>query len=529
MLIDTLRAAGIDCPSDKLHADLTPAELIEWALRRQEGVLARNGSLCVTTGDRTGRSPNDRFVVDDPAIHDRVAWGKVNVPMDRSHFESIRDRAAGRLSDRDLFIVRAFAGADRRHARRVMVVCERASQALFCHQMLVRPTPDELASFGAPDILVLAAPGLTCVPERDATNSDAAVVLDLAGGQVLVTGTAYSGEIKKAVFSFMNWLLPVEDGVLPMHCSANMDRATGETAVLFGLSGTGKTTLSADPFRSLIGDDEHGWSDEGVFNIEGGCYAKTIDLSPTAEPQIFDAIRFGSICENVVVGPASRMPDYADASLTENTRVAYPVEHIDDASRSGVGQTPSVILFLACDAFGVLPPISRLSREGAMYHFLMGFTSKVAGTEQGVKTPQPTFSALFGEPFMPLDPMEYANMLGERIDRYHTNVYLVNTGWTGGPYGVGRRIDLGVTRALVTAALAGSIGNGGWWHDERLNLDVPLDCPFVKHAMLNPANTWTDKESYDAAALTLAEIFDEHRRSQYPELDGAVIAAGPRA
>ncbi|MCH3968217.1 MAG: phosphoenolpyruvate carboxykinase (ATP) [Atopobiaceae bacterium] len=527
MTLDILRAAGIDCPPEKLHADLTAAELVEWALKRGEGELAVNGSLCVTTGERTGRSPNDRFVVDDPAIHDRVAWGPVNVPIDRAHFSSIRDRAAGRLSDRNLFVVRAMAGADRAHSRKVMVVCELASQALFAHQMLIRPTAAELADYGQPDILVLAAPGLHTDPERDAVHSDAAVILDLARGQIVVAGTAYSGEIKKGVFSFMNWLLPVEDDVLPMHCSANMDQATGETAVLFGLSGTGKTTLSADPFRDLIGDDEHGWSDKGVFNIEGGCYAKTIDLDAAAEPQIYNAISFGSMCENVVIDSHTRRPDYTDGSLTENTRVAYPVEHIDKVNVRGTGQVPSVVLFLACDAFGVLPPISRLSRDGAMYHFLMGFTSKVAGTEQGVKTPQPTFSALFGEPFMPLDPMEYARMLGDRIDRYHTRVYLVNTGWSGGPYGVGSRIKLKVTRALVTAALANSIGDGGWWHDDRLNLDVPRDCPFVKHAMLDPKSTWKDPEAYKAAALTLAEMFEEHRKDRYPDLDADVIAAGP--
>ena len=507
--------------------DLSPARLVEAALAKGEGTLASNGSLVVDTGERTGRSPNDRFVVDDPAIHDKVCWDKTNVPLSRETYDRLCQGVTGYLYGRDLYVVHGLAGANRNHARKVLVVCERASQALFIRQMLVRPTPEELEGFGNPDICVLAAPGYHPDPEEDGVNSDAAVVLDLAGGCIVVAGTGYSGEIKKGVFSFMNYLLPVEDDVLSMHCSANIDPQTGETAVLFGLSGTGKTTLSADPNRLLIGDDEHGWSKHGVFNIEGGCYAKAIDLNPISEPDIYAAIRFGAVCENVVLDAETREPDYSDASRTQNTRVAYPVEHIRAVRLDGRGGVPSVVLFLTCDAFGVLPPISRLSREGAMYHFITGFTSKVAGTEEGVSEPQPTFSALFGEPFMPLDPMVYAGMLGSRIDATNARVYLVNTGWQGGAYGTGYRISLAVTRSLVTAALSGLIDQGGYRHDERLNLEVPLACPTVASQVLDPRNMWSTPEAYDEAAEKLAAMFAQHAAERFADVDPAVLAAGP--
>ena len=511
----------------QVYEDLPPAMLVEHALANKEGVLASNGSLVVNTGERTGRSPNDRYVVDDPAIHDNVCWGKTNVPISREDYEQLCHGVSGYLYGRDLYVVHGLAGANRNHARKVCVVCERASQALFIRQMLVRPTADELANFGDPDICVLAAPGYHPDPEDEHVHSDAAVVLDLAGGCVVVSGTGYAGEIKKAVFSFMNYLLPVEDDVLSMHCSANVDPQTGETAVLFGLSGTGKTTLSADPTRLLIGDDEHGWSKHGVFNIEGGCYAKTIDLSAITEPDIFNAIRFGAVCENVVLDEKTRVPDYADGSRTENTRVAYPVEHIDAVRLDGRGGVPSVVLFLTCDAFGVLPPISRLSREGAMYHFITGFTSKVAGTEEGIKEPTPTFSALFGEPFMPLDPMVYADMLGKRIDSTHCRVYLVNTGWQGGGYGVGARFSLPATRALVSAALSGEIDTAGYAHDERLNLDIPMACPGVDAKVLNPRNSWASGEAYDEAAEKLAKMFADHAAERFSTVDESVLNAGP--
>lgn len=512
----------------KVHVDLSPAELIEAAFKNGEGEFASNGSFVVDTGERTGRSPNDRYVVDDPAIHDEVCWGKVNVPIERANYEKVREAAVAHLAEKELYVVHGLAGADRKYARKCTIICERASQALFIHQMLVRPTAEELANFGEADITVLAAPDCHVDPAACGTNSDVAIILDLAKGAIVVCGSGYAGEIKKGVFSFMNYLLPAKDNVLSMHCSSNVDPKTGETAVLFGLSGTGKTTLSADPNRLLIGDDEHGWTDEGVFNIEGGCYAKTIDLTEENEPDIYNAIKFGSLVENVVLND-KREPDYADVSKTENTRACYPVEHIKAVRLDGQGGVPNVVLFLTCDAFGVLPPISKLSREAAMYHFMAGFTSKVAGTEEGITEPQPTFSALFGEPFMPLNPGVYAKMLGERIDKTGARVYLVNTGWQGGAYGVGARIKLRLTRAMVTAALSGELDEAGYEHDDRLNLDIPKACPDVDAKILNPRNNWQSGEAYDEAAAVLADMFETHMAERFPDIDEKVLAAGPKA
>lgn len=512
----------------KVLNDLPPARLVEIALANGEGVLASNGSLVVDTGERTGRSPNDRYVVDDPKIHDAVCWGKANVPIARESYERICQGVAGYLFGRELYVVHGLAGADRNHARKVCVVCERASQALFIRQMLVRPTAEELADFGEPDIYVLAAPGYRTDPETEGVHSGASVILDLAGGGVIVAGTGYSGEIKKAIFSFMNYLLPTEDDVLSMHCSANIDPQTGETAVLFGLSGTGKTTLSADPNRLLIGDDEHGWSTHGVFNIEGGCYAKCDGLTEEREPEIYRAVRFGALTENVV-SDAKRHPDYFDLSLTQNTRVGYPVEYIPNCNPAGTGPEPSIVFFLTCDAFGVLPPIARLTREAAMYHFVTGFTSKVAGTEQGIVDPVPTFSALFGEPFMPLDPMVYADMLAERMDRGGAKVYLVNTGWVGGGYGVGNRIPIQYNHASIAAAYDGALDNVEYVHDDIFNLDVPVECPGVPTEMMDQRSFWADPEAYDASARKLAGMFEENFARRFPNLPDEVRDAGPHA
>lgn len=514
--------------SVKINADWTPAQYIEAACKNNEGVFASNGSFVVDTGERTGRSANDRYVVDDPEVHDEVCWGKVNVPIERANYEMIRSDVVDYLSGKELYVVHGLAGANRKYARKVTVFCERASQALFIHQMLVRPTDEELANFGEADITVFAAPNFRVDAAKCGTHSDVAIVLDLVEGVIVVAGSCYSGEIKKGVFSFMNYLLPAKDNVLSMHCSSNIDPKTGETAVLFGLSGTGKTTLSADPNRLLIGDDEHGWADDGVFNIEGGCYAKAIDLTEENEPDIYRAIKFGSLVENVILDD-KRNPDYADVSKTENTRACYPIEHINAVRLDGQGGVPNVVLFLTCDAFGVLPPISKLSREAAMYHFMAGFTSKVAGTEEGITEPQPTFSALFGEPFMPLAPSVYADMLGERIDKTGARVYLVNTGWQGGAYGVGNRIKLRLTRAMVTAALSGDLDEAGYEHDERLNLDIPKSCPEVDAEILNPRNNWSDGAAYDEAAEKLAEMFEAHMAERFPDMDAAVLAAGPKA
>ena len=410
-----------------------------------------------------------------------------------------------------------------------MVVNELASQNLFIHQLLIRPTAEELENYGASDFTIVAAPGFTCDPAVDGTNSEAAIIVNFQDKMVLIAGSKYSGEIKKSVFSVMNYLMPVEDNVLPMHCSANMDPETHETAVFFGLSGTGKTTLSADPGRKLIGDDEHGWSDNGVFNFEGGCYAKCINLDPKNEPEIYNAIRFGSEVENVVLDPETRKPDYDDDSITENTRVGYPITYIDNAQIPGEGGIPKVVIFLTADAFGVLPPISRLDENAAMYHFVTGFTSKLAGTERGIKEPQPTFSTLFGEPFMPLDPSVYAEMLGERIKKYNTKVYLVNTGWTGGPYGVGSRMKLSYTRAMVTAALNGELEKAEYKHDDVFNVDVPQSCPGAPAEIMNPRDTWADKAAYDEAAAKLAKMFKDNFDKKYPNMPEEIKNAGPRA
>jgi phosphoenolpyruvate carboxykinase (ATP) len=510
--------------------DASPARLVEEAMQHHEGNLMCNGSLNVKTGSFTGRSPRDRFIVDTDDVHDKIAWGSVNKPFDEERFWAIKNRVLGYLSGREkIYCHHALAGADRRHSRKILCVNERASQNMFIQQLLVRPTQKEIDEYGDPDFLLLAAPGFKCDPELDGTESEAVVLVNFKERIIIVAGTGYSGEMKKSVFSVMNYLLPIEDDTLPMHCSANMDPITGETAVFFGLSGTGKTTLSADPLRKLIGDDEHGWAEEGVFNIEGGCYAKCIDLTLEAEPEIYRAIRFGSMCENVVMDIKDRIPDYSDSSITENTRVAYPVTYIDNAEQSGVGAVPSVVIFLTADAFGVLPPISRLSENAAMYHFVTGFTSKVAGTEEGVKEPQPTFSTLFGEPFMPLDPSLYAEMLGERIEKNKTRVYLVNTGWTGGPYGVGERMRLSFTRFMVSAALSGDLELEPFVHDDIFNVDIPQGCPGVPARIMNPRSTWQDKAAYDAAANRLAAMFEENCERKYPTMADEIRAAGPHA
>ena len=386
-----------------------------------------------------------------------------------------------------------------------------------------------MENYGDADFTLVVAPGFHCVPELDGTNSEAAIIVNFSEKMVLIAGSRYSGEIKKSVFSVMNYLMPVEENVLPMHCSANMDPETHETAVFFGLSGTGKTTLSADPARRLIGDDEHGWSEDGVFNFEGGCYAKCINLSAENEPDIYNAIRFGSQVENVVVDPETRVPDYDDGSLTENTRVGYPIDYINNAQIPGKGGIPKVVIFLTADAFGVLPPISRLDENAAMYHFVTGFTSKLAGTERGIQEPQPTFSTLFGEPFMPLDPSVYAKMLGDKIEKYGTKVYLVNTGWSGGPYGVGSRMKLSYTRAMITAALNGSFDNVEYKHDEIFNVDVPQSCPGVPAEIMNPRDTWADKAAYDESAKKLAKMFADNFAKKYPNMPKEIAEAGPKA
>ena len=522
-----LEKLGIINPK-AVYRNLSPAVLTEAALRRGEGELSDTGALVVKTGKYTGRSPKDKFIVDTPAIHDKIAWGKVNVPIEREKFNAIKAKMVAYLQNREIFLFDGFAGADPACTKKFRIVNELASQNLFIHNLLIRPTADELATYGEADFTIIAAPGFKCIPETDGVHSEAAIMIDYEARLVLIAGSQYSGEIKKSVFSVMNFLMP-EEGVLPMHCSANMDPTTKETAVFFGLSGTGKTTLSADPNRMLIGDDEHGWSSRGVFNFEGGCYAKCINLDPEGEPEIYGAIKFGSVVENVIIDPETKKPNYNDNSLTDNTRVGYPIDYISNAAVPGVGGIPKVVIFLTADSFGVLPPIARLGKDAAMYHFVTGFTSKVAGTERGITEPVPTFSTLFGEPFMPMDPNVYANMLGERIEKYDTKVYLVNTGWTGGPYGTGSRMKLKYTRAMVTAALNGTFGNVKYKHDATFNLDIPQSCPNVPAEIMNPRDTWADKAAYDATAKKLAAMFQKNFAEKYPNMPANIINAGPKA
>ena len=511
--------------SKAVYRNLPAAQLVEKALERGEGTLSNTGALVVKTGKYTGRSPEDKFVVDYPSIHDEIAWGKVNVPMKPEVFDKIYDKAIAYLQDREIFIFDGFAGADLKYTKRFRIVNEMASQNLFIHQLLIRPTAEQLEDY-TPDFTIIAAPGFKCIPELDGTNSEAAIIVSFEKKIVLIAGSQYSGEIKKSVFSVMNYLMPKEN-VFPMHCSANIGE-DNDTALFFGLSGTGKTTLSADPARMLVGDDEHGWSNDGVFNFEGGCYAKCINLSQENEPQIWNAIKFGSLVENVVMDSETREFDFNDASLTENTRVGYPVEYIPNAAIPGVGSQPKTVVFLTADAFGVLPPVAKLDKNMAMYHFVSGYTSKLAGTERGITEPQTTFSTCFGAPFLPLDPSVYAEMLGEKIDQTNANVYLINTGWSGGPYGVGKRMSLKYTRAMVTAALTGELEKAGYDLDPIFNVYIPKTCPNVPAEILNPRNTWADKNEYDAAAKKLAARFVENFK-KYTHMPEHIVNAGPKA
>ena len=515
-----LEQLGIISPS-AVYRNLSPAILVEKALARGEGKLNSTGALCVNTGKYTGRSPNDKFIVDSAGVHDEIAWGKVNVPTTQEVFDALYEKMVAYLQNREIFIFDGFAGADPKYTKAFRVINELASQNLFIHQLLLRPTEEALANY-KPDFTIICAPGFKCIPERDHVNSEAAIMIDYEKKMVLIAGSQYAGEIKKSVFSVMNYLMPKE-GVFPMHCSANIGEA-GDSAIFFGLSGTGKTTLSADPNRKLIGDDEHGWADDSVFNFEGGCYAKCIDLTEEREPEIFRAIKFGALVENVIMDEETRVPDYSDGSLTENTRVGYPVDYIPNAAIPGIGGTPKTVIFLTADAYGVLPPISKLDRNQAMYYFVSGFTSKVAGTEIGVTEPVPTFSTCFGEPFLPLDPSVYAAMLAEKVEKAGAKVYLVNTGWNG----TGQRMKLRYTRAMVTAALTGAIEKADFVTDPTFGVQVPTAIEGVPSELLIPENTWADKEAYRAACRKLASSFVENFK-KYTRMSAEVVAAGPKA
>lgn len=493
--------------SKKIHNNLSVSELVETALARGEGVLASSGALRVSTGKYTGRSPEDKFIVDEPSVHNQIAWGTVNRPISTDCFENLYAQVKLYLKERELFIFDGFAGAHETYRLPIRVINEHAWQNLFVHQLFIRPTEEELESHEA-GFTVIAVPGFKANPKTDGTHSEAFIICSFEQRVILIGGTQYAGEMKKSIFSVLNYYLPLQK-TLSMHCSANIGKSC-DVALFFGLSGTGKTTLSADPERCLIGDDEHGWCEDGIFNFEGGCYAKCIDLSEEKEPQIWNAIQYGTVLENVILDSATQQADYADKLLTENTRAAYPIEHIENAVIPGVAGQPKVIFFLTADAFGVLPPISKLSKEQAMYHFLSGYTSKLAGTERGITEPTATFSTCFGAPFLPLEPRVYAEMLGERISTYDTKVYLVNTGWSGGSYGTGKRIKLAYTRAMITAALNGSIEQANFTSDPTFGLFVPDHVDGVPSEILPPRNTWEDKDEFDAIAKDLASRFAQN-------------------
>ena len=519
-----LGLAGI-AASGRVYWNLAPARLYEESFARKMGTLVHMGAIATLTAPHTGRSPKDRFIVREGETDAAVDWGAVNVPLGPDHFEILRGDVAEHLSGRDLFVVDARAGADATHGIGVRVISETPWHALFAHNMFLRLNPAELEEF-EPDFTVLHAPTLKADPARHGTRSDTAIVLSFGGRKVLIAGTQYAGEIKKSIFSVLNHVLP-ERGVLPMHCSANVG-ADGDVALFFGLSGTGKTTLSADPARSLIGDDEHGWGDEGIFNFEGGCYAKTIKLSREGEPEIYRATQmFGTILENVVLDERTREIDFDDASITENTRASYPIHYISNAVLSGRGAHPKNVVFLTADAFGVLPPVARLDPHQAMYHFLSGYTAKVAGTERGVTEPVATFSACFGAPFLPRHPGVYAEMLGERLREHGAAVWLVNTGWSGGPFGVGTRIGLAHTRAMVHAALGGRLADTDFEPDPVFGVEVPVAVPGVPGELLRPRDTWTDPAAYDEAARKLAGMFRDNFERFSDQVSAEVRGAGP--
>jgi phosphoenolpyruvate carboxykinase (ATP) len=508
--------------------NLSTPVLYEHAIQRREGLLAHLGPLVVRTGQYTGRSPDDRFVVREPSSQDKVWWGKVNRPFEIERYDVLRARLTAYLQGKDLYVQDCYVGADPTYRLPIRVINELAWQSLFVRNMFLQESdPDRLAQH-RPQFTVIAAPGFNASPEEDGTRSEAFVLVHFGRHEVIVGGTAYAGEMKKSMFTVMNYILPSQ-GVLSMHCSANYGKDENDVAIFFGLSGTGKTTLSADPQRTLIGDDEHGWSDQGVFNLEGGCYAKVIRLSPTGEPEIYDTTRrFGTILENVAIDAAERELDLDSDAFTENTRAAYPVSHIPNATRSGRGGHPKVIIMLTADAFGVLPPIARLSPSQAMYHFLSGYTAKVAGTERGITEPKATFSACFGSPFMALKPGVYAELLGKKIAQHQVQVWLVNTGWSGGPYGIGQRMSLGHTRAIVRAALSGALADVPMGQDPFFGFEVPQTCPDVPPDVLQPRTTWRDPQAYDAQARKLAGMFIENFQQFADDAPSEIRAAGPR-
>jgi phosphoenolpyruvate carboxykinase (ATP) len=511
--------------ASRVYWNPSASSLVEETVRRSEGVLSAHGALVVNTGKHTGRSPNDKFIVEEPSSKDKINWGKVNKPIDSEKFDRLHARMLAYLQNRDLFVVEAQGGAAASHGLPIRVVTPSAWHALFAHTMFLRPSRDARREH-VPEFTVLHAPTFKADPAIDGTRSETFIIINYGKKLVLIGGTEYAGEIKKSVFSILNYILPLK-GVLPMHSSLNVGPA-GDPTVFFGLSGTGKTTLSADPARTLIGDDEHGWSNDGTFNFEGGCYAKAIRLSKEAEPDIWAACHaYGTVLENVVMDPETREIDFDSDKLTENTRAAYTLDKIRNASLTGTAGHPKNIVMLTADAYGVLPPVARLTPEQAMYHFISGYTAKVAGTERGVTEPQATFSACFGAPFLPMHPTTYAEMLGAKIAKHNAQVWLVNTGWTGGPYGVGHRMKIAHTRAMITAALEGKLGDARVEQDPIFKVGVPTEVPGVPKEVLSPRNTWSDKGGYDKQAKDLAGRFRDNFEQYAKQAPKEVGAAGP--
>jgi phosphoenolpyruvate carboxykinase (ATP) len=512
---------------NEIYWNLPTPALYEHALNRHEGVLSHLGPLVVRTGHHTGRSANDKFIVDEVDSHDQIWWGTINKPIPEQNFDVLHQRMASYLQMKDIFVQDCFVGADPEYRMPIRIITEYAWHNLFARNMFIQATPEELKTH-VPEFTVINSPRFHAIPSQDHTKSETFILVNFHKRLVLIGGTSYAGEIKKSIFSVMNFLLP-DRGVLPMHCSANIG-PDGKSALFFGLSGTGKTTLSADKARTLIGDDEHGWSDNGIFNFEGGCYAKMINLSPENEPEIYSTtVRFGTVLENVGMDSHTRTLDLDDGSLTENTRGAYHISAIENATMAGTGGQPENIIFLTCDAFGVLPPVSRLTPEQAMYHFISGYTARVAGTEKGVTEPSPVFSSCYGAPFMPLHPRRYAELLGDRIKRHNVNVWLINTGWSGGAYGVGDRIAIPHTRAMVNAALDGKLKDIPTKTDPIFGLEVPESCPGVPDEILRPRDTWSNGADYDTQARKLAAMFNENFKNFADDVSQEILNAGPKA
>lgn len=506
--------------------NLTPAELVEEAITRGEGTLVDSGALAADTGEFTGRSPKDRFIVCDETTENSVWWGDVNIKFDPAKFDLLYNRVCAYLSGKEVFVRDSYACADPAYRTNIRVVTEQAYHNIFANNLFLRPTKEEILSFD-PEWTIINAPGFKADPKIDGTRQHNFAILNFTKKIILIGGTGYTGEIKKGIFGVLNYVLPHDKNVLSMHCSANIGK-DGDTAIFFGLSGTGKTTLSADPNRGLIGDDEHGWAENSVFNLEGGCYAKCVDLSKEKEPEIWDAIKFGALLENIVCHEGTSTVDFTNISKTENTRVAYPIHHIQNAVEPSIAGTPKNIFFLTCDAYGVLPPISKLDAGQAMYHFISGYTAKVAGTEAGVTEPQTTFSACFGKVFLPLHPAKYAEMLGKKMKENKVNVWLVNTGWSGGAYGVGSRMKLSYTRAMITAALNGELDSVQYETHPVFGLQMPTTCPNVPTEILNPRNTWTDKTLYDTKANDLAGKFVKNFEQYAEGASAEILAAAPK-